>query len=796
MAQIPIECTGLQARLGNLNQQLDALQTRLQHASPQDKGSINRKALALGAAIGKAEDALAACIQAHPEPNPAPPPTRPDITKDDPPVDCSSFQARLDSLNQQLDALQTRLQHASPQDKGSINRKALALGATIGKAEDALAVCLQATPVLPRVTKVIRFAFLQRKFDEFFNRRQDSPLFTFSLNGHSGAASYIDVRFINADGYTLISHSDLGQLPHGYYFNDINSSKISLAFDATKPAQLTFRIDFETGGGTEMPSSNIVFPNMDFKEFYIAIKATLVSDLPAPHIDLLNWVETIENTRDDDTKTALIEQFINVHIITTSAIDPGGFTQRDFRNRIYDKLTARNALTGRTVRDDINFQASTWLLGNNGNYQIQSINNDGEVITLTYNVPKSQLSPFPDVWPVQPQFSQGKLANIDHIVVLTMENRSFDHMLGYLSLPTDKGGRGRTDVDGLKEGDVNANTFNGVTYKAFPLTGTLFSRDPAHGYEAVYHQINGGRMDGFVRSYAEVAGVQKAGDIMGYHPAANVPVYDMLARDFVICQRWFASHPGPTFCNRFYELTGRLNLTSGLNTKIAQGLWEFDNSDPKTPVFTKTIFDHLDEHSVSWNYFEDGYCFLRFFAKHTFDDNNIVDFNDLERGFVAKAKNGTLPSVSFIDPHFVELPPNSNCDGPPGDVKDGQILVQRVVDAVMKGPKWNKTLLIITYDEHGGFYDHVPPPTAVKFSTESPIETYGVRVPAFIISPWVARGKAVPVDLNDTTQYFDHTSILRTIANRFMSGNPPFMGNRYAAAHDLSSVLSDTLRQT
>lgn len=497
-----------------------------------------------------------------------------------------------------------------------------------------------------------------------------------------------------------------------------------------------------------------------------------------------------------DLEDSLIEQFINVHIVTAATRDPGGFAQQTFRKKFYTALTGLNDVTGRTVRGDINRQASTWLLGEDGNYPINNFNNNGEAVTLTYGVPKSHLFPCQQDWPTQPHLSPGKRANIDHIVVLTMENRSFDHMLGYLSLPIDKGGMGRSEVDGLKGGDVNVNKFKGVDYKSFPLTNTLFAPDPAHGYQAVYHQINGGKMDGFVRSYAEQAGVEDAANIMGYHTAANVWMYDALAREFVVCQRWFAAHPGPTFCNRFYELTGRLNLTSSLNADVPRGFWEFDNSNPKTPVFTKTIFDHLDEHGVSWNYFEDGYCFLRFFSKHTFNDKNIFAFNDPERGFFANAMNGTLPSVSFIDPHFIELPPNANADGPPADIKDGQILVQRVVNAAIKGRNWNKTLLIITYDEHGGFYDHVPPPNAVKFSDESPIETYGLRVPAFIISPWVGKGKAVPEDLKDTTQYFDHTSILKTIAARFMSINPPYMGKRYADAKDLSSVLGDTLRQT
>ena len=119
-------------------------------------------------------------------------------------------------------------------------------------------------------------------------------------------------------------------------------------------------------------------------------------------------------------------------------------------------------------------------------------------------------------------------------------------------------------------------------------------------------------MDGFAQAYYDERGMDVAARIMKYHTAANVPVYDALARDFAISHRWFAAFPGPTFCNRFHELTGFLNID-------ADGFWETDNSSPLRAVFTATIFDYLTQHGVSWKYFEHFYCFLRFFQSHTFD---------------------------------------------------------------------------------------------------------------------------------------------------------------------------------
>lgn len=197
---------------------------------------------------------------------------------------------------------------------------------------------------------------------------------------------------------------------------------------------------------------------------------------------------------------------------------------------------------------------------------------------------------------------------------------------------------------------------------------------------------------------------------------------------------------------------------------------------------------------MSWKYFENYYCFLRFFQNYTFNNTNIVDYGDPGLGFVNVALTGNLPSVTFIDPHFIELPPDGNCDGAPADIAQGQLLVNEVVNAVITNPNWNKTLLIITYDEHGGFYDHVAPPPAAQIAPGLPA-TYGVRVPAFIVSPWVTGGMVFGNDAGPgEALYFDHTSILKTIAARFLSANMPPMGARFEAANHLSSIMGSQAR--
>ncbi len=662
--------------------------------------------------------------------------------------------------------------------------------------------------------------------------------------------SYADVQSLVAGDGTLnylSSPSGLGQFDFHYRLQDINSSSVTLSIDPSSVTPLTATVAFESDGPTELASTEV--KDIDFLRFILTLRLTLdlartTDDFGNTRtlVDLMSWVAEVEEMRQTmqtiqsggsttyhwkgtflhqpvdfvtpatpgDVVTDFAEQVIQVSLTTGDAIDPQRFIRRTMVQKIYDRLRSADTLTGRTTRDGINAQVTSLLLGgiadddkntdqNNTvihDVGIQNANPElgipEDSIVISYTGPRNVFVPRrPSNWPAGHDFSPGRLGRIEHLVVLTMENRSFDHMLGYLSLPVAAGGQGRTDVDGLTGNESNPH--QGNVFPTFTLTRTLFSPDPPHGHEPVHHAINGGRMDGFVKSFAEQHGDPGAGQIMGHHSAATVPVFDALARDFSIGQRWFASHPGPTFCNRFYELTGRLNLNP-------RGFWEFDNSSPIRPVFTETIFDHLTGaidpitgKPVTWTYFEHGYCFLRFFEKYTFDTTNIVAADDPEFGFFAAARDGRLPSVSFIDPHFVELPPGGNSDGAPADVALGQDLVRRVVEAVVAGPGWDKTMLVIVYDEHGGFYDHVPPPRAAKISDDLPIDTYGVRVPAIVVSPWVRQGGVFGHDAgagHPGALVFDHTSILKSIVRRFLSTAPPFMGARYATASDLSAVMT------
>ena len=553
---------------------------------------------------------------------------------------------------------------------------------------------------------------------------------------------------------------DLGQLEADYpgpinpdvYLSDVNSRALLANVVPGSPVGVAVDIRFETDG-VELIVNN--HPNVNFTYFNIRVQFLFEHDSSAGLVSL----RTDKNL-----------------IKTSTSVDVSGLPDGVFDSRIEKKFNSELTEALTKHRDKLNSMATRWLVG--GDFHVVGVEGNDQALTIHYIIPPGQLEPFPEN--PQPPLDPGRLANIDHIVVLMMENRSFDHMLGYLS----KEG-GRSDIDGLRGGEKNP--YNGRDFPSFLLPDGRFDKSPPHGHEPIMTQIGDGRMDGFVAAFAKQyeADGEDPGKIMGYHNKDRVPVYNALASQFLVCQRWFAAHPGPTFPNRFYTLTGRLN-------RDPLGNFEVNNphGDAFRPVHTKNLFDHLTEHAVSWRYFEHRYCFLRLFARYSSDDTFIVEANDPARGFFASAQAGTLPSVSFIDPNFIDEPDGEdNDDGAPANIGAGQNLIGRVVNAVMQGPKWNKTLLIITYDEHGGFYDHVNPLLfREKAKPVSGIDHYGVRVPTFVVSPWVDQ-RAV------SNVVFDHTAIAKTIARRFMSAYPPDMGERMAAANDLSMVLRATPRQ-
>jgi phospholipase C len=374
-----------------------------------------------------------------------------------------------------------------------------------------------------------------------------------------------------------------------------------------------------------------------------------------------------------------------------------------------------------------------------------------------------------------------QLMEIEHFVVLMLENRSFDHMLGYLSLEG-----GRQDVDGLTGNEVN--NYGGKSYKPQRMNSLTTEVDPCHDWDCVQEQLKSSN-GGFVKNYAGYVTAHPE-IIMNYYNAEDLPVFDHLAHQFCVCDRWFSPIPGPTHPNRAYALAGtsagikenfgRAQLLSG------QG-WE-----------AKTIFEFLPD-EVTWRYYSHDIAALRFFKKYR---SLLVEEIDKIDKFFDNAEAGTLPNVSWIDPDFgiAAYPGAPNDDHPPHDVRHTQNLVSKVYNALINAGNdlWSKTLFVVTYDEHGGFYDHVSPQQWSPADDYDEFKRYGVRVPAFVISPWIGRQTAYGSQshqLQSRDVIFDHTSILKTILKRFCTpngGTPPNMSARVDAANDLSGLLTET----
>lgn len=417
----------------------------------------------------------------------------------------------------------------------------------------------------------------------------------------------------------------------------------------------------------------------------------------------------------------------------------------------------------------------SYLLGEN--YPIIDIWQMGDNMMISY-LPKLEIGyKYNSIQPMLYSPS-GNLKKFDNIVVVMQENRSFDHMLGYLKVHEN-----RNDVNGLTGEEYNKDKF-GNTYKVNLAPDTIIEEDPCHALECVQEQI-GNSMDGFVRNFNESRennndfNLQNLKKVMSYYGKRDVPTFDYIANYFGICDNWFCSHPGQTLPNRFITYTGKLN-------KNKLGQIETDNIvfEQFNPVETLTIFDYLTKCNVSWKVFEHGYCFLRLFTKYTFDIDNIVNFHSKGTGFLDLAKKGELPSVTFIEPDYIDVPPG-NDDHPPGDIKNGQSFLAKIILALQESPQWEKTLLIITYDEHGGFYDHVMPPNdAIELAKD--LTRLGPRVPTLVVSPYVEE-KAVSHEL------FDHTSILATILRRFIHPdlhNKIDLGPRVRHSNDIGNLLT------
>jgi phospholipase C len=389
-------------------------------------------------------------------------------------------------------------------------------------------------------------------------------------------------------------------------------------------------------------------------------------------------------------------------------------------------------------------------------------------------------------FPSQPVHTVNAAMPFDHLVVVMLENHSLDNLLGAMPVT-------HPDVDGLTfdgAGEAtNSNPNGGGEVTSFPVGDTSQAKNVTQSWDATHQQINNGQMNGFVSSE------KGAIEAMGYYTPEVLPFAYALASTFTLANRWFSSVPGPTYPNRRFLLAG--TAYGGTVTDLSALL---DSAPPNG-----TIFDVMSDNDVNWcDYFSD--------VPATFVIPSIVEKHFDHHAPISKffddCRQGTLPAVSFVDPPVgvlsslgsaleslpviapllsqlgVTFGEPAATEEDPQSMYYGEKWAHGVVSAVLQSPVWPRTLLIYTYDEHGGYYDHVPPPPAIPPDEIPPTlpaghppgayDMYGPRVPAIVVSPYSKPGGV-------TNALHDHTSVLATIEAKW---NLPALTDRDAnAAH-------------
>jgi phospholipase C len=333
------------------------------------------------------------------------------------------------------------------------------------------------------------------------------------------------------------------------------------------------------------------------------------------------------------------------------------------------------------------------------------------------------------------------IPQIEHIVVLMMENHSYDNRLGMLRR---RGANGfRLNHAGLPRA---TNPYaNGDIQHAFRMPTTCQNSTVSQEWKSSHVQFDGGKMDGFV--------LASGAESMGYWQEEDQPFYYSLARLFPISDAYHASVLGQTFPNRRYLLA-------------ATSIGQIDDTLPNLSDYPAngTIFDQLDAHKISWKDYYTTLPSVELFPKLYLNNKGtkVVPIGD----FFTDAAVGKLPAYCLVEPDY-----GTQSEENPQNIASGEAFSAKVVNAVMNGPAWERTLLIWTYDEHGGFYDHVRPPAAIPPDSIAPqltgsLKAYdgfgrlGFRVPFAIVSPWARRDHVSHV-------VRDHTSILKLVETKW-----------------------------
>jgi phospholipase C len=380
------------------------------------------------------------------------------------------------------------------------------------------------------------------------------------------------------------------------------------------------------------------------------------------------------------------------------------------------------------------------------------------------------------LWATAPAAARAKRvtkaqAPIKQLIISCQENRSFDHYYGYAPQVQAKG-------FGPPRGYAQPNG-NGSSVAPFEFTA-LSTPDIPHSWGAVHRQWDNGAMDGFYTTDGPNG--------MGYYTAAELPFYYSLFDNSALCANYFCSVLGPTWPNRFYFAAG---TSGGITTNGVWGYGAFDSTN--YPI----ILDLLDEAGITWKIYSLGWDSVPygntdnvfvFWSKYAKDNRTRASKGE----FLNDARKGQLPQVSWVIPSYAR----GWDEHPPADVSVGMALQEDLITALRQSPQWDSSAFLLTYDEHGGYFDHVPPPQFDAYGL-------GVRVPLWVVSPHAKKGpvlSAKPADHVSTLKLIERLHGLPTLASRnhqFDSSTPT--GGNYEAngapapPRDRNDGLSDLL---
>ncbi|MGI8714018.1 MAG: alkaline phosphatase family protein [Solirubrobacteraceae bacterium] len=356
------------------------------------------------------------------------------------------------------------------------------------------------------------------------------------------------------------------------------------------------------------------------------------------------------------------------------------------------------------------------------------------------------------------------MPELEHIVVLMMENHTFDNLLGMVPYEVP----GREGVDGLTRTGRHFADFNRAAgghrvYARSAASPCQQDGVPTQSWNASHQSYDGGRNDGFVRASGPVA--------MQFWDQHELPFTYSLVKHFPLGERYFSSVLAQTYPNRRFMFTGTASGTTATN-----------NVTFNVPAANGTIWDRLDAHQIDWRiYYQSAPSAL--IVPGFYSDARKPRIEKMDAFYTAAAA-GALPAYTFLDPQY-----STTSEENPQDIQVGERFVASVVNALLHSPGWKRTALFITYDEGGGYYDHVPPPRAIKPDSTPPIpvpgnvpgayDRYGFRVPTIVVSPWARAGYV-------SRRVQDHTSILAFVERKW---NLPAMTYRDANAQPMTDYF-------